>query len=607
MFYEVDKNVLIFKGFHWVHFSGMHQSPNCSCFCREQDDYQSEFHDCSFSCCNKDFAHKNQFFYKEKGYIKMFSDGSLLEQEFEEVENSTVKVNNKVRQNEEKEINFEMPKNLLTGEFKDLELLLGDEKMYNLTVKDIVQNLVPNYKRREAKLEKKLLELNGLKEKQSAIAQMQKQLEEKTEKVDFLEKTIASFRSDSEIMREKIRDDHMSKNQLDVAKKMINEIQRKRGDAGPVREQILMLQQQVTEFKKFQSSGENSSTNKKLKDVQDIEVEVLELKRKNKELELEKRETKVKLATAQARIRTEEQKRSRLEEEIAGLQHVHEELSELVETLQRNRFDMVEEVVYQRWLYTLLRFEIQENQRQSRKASRRDCNKNSSEDLCEKKHASTSDTIDLELESVSSSVTLDESDEIETTTFASSSSSQSSNSSMKMKGWRKTKDWCNKISSKGRNLGSSPGLIRRLSFSMSNIGSYVSKAVNSGNTPVMNLLQNVNSNTTSKLLAKKNRVSFSDSVKLSTHSDIAELVESAEDEKEEISGKIVELTSKVNSINIDSIEENEGARKIVVHSDEVYSRNEAISSVGVRIKIIMVYLVAFLFFSLILLACVWIR
>ncbi|KOM40141.1 hypothetical protein LR48_Vigan04g033900 [Vigna angularis] len=500
-----------------------------------------------------------------------------------------------------------MPKNLLTGEFKDLELLLGDEKMYNLTVKDIVQNLVPNYKRREAKLEKKLLELNGLKEKQSAIAQMQKQLEEKTEKVDFLEKTIASFRSDSEIMREKIRDDHMSKNQLDVAKKMINEIQRKRGDAGPVREQILMLQQQVTEFKKFQSSGENSSTNKKLKDVQDIEVEVLELKRKNKELELEKRETKVKLATAQARIRTEEQKRSRLEEEIAGLQHVHEELSELVETLQRNRFDMVEEVVYQRWLYTLLRFEIQENQRQSRKASRRDCNKNSSEDLCEKKHASTSDTIDLELESVSSSVTLDESDEIETTTFASSSSSQSSNSSMKMKGWRKTKDWCNKISSKGRNLGSSPGLIRRLSFSMSNIGSYVSKAVNSGNTPVMNLLQNVNSNTTSKLLAKKNRVSFSDSVKLSTHSDIAELVESAEDEKEEISGKIVELTSKVNSINIDSIEENEGARKIVVHSDEVYSRNEAISSVGVRIKIIMVYLVAFLFFSLILLACVWIR
>jgi len=208
-------------------------------------------------------------------------------------------------QNEEKEIHFDMPKNLLTGEFKDLELLIGGEKMHNLTVKEIVQNLVSNYKWREEKLERKLLELNGLREEQSAIAQMQKQLEEKTEKVEFLEKTIASFESDSQIIRKKIRDDQMSKKQLDIAKKMINEMQRKKGDASPMREQILMLQQQVTEFQKFHSSGGNSSTNNKLKDVQHVEVEVLELKRRNKELELEKRETKVKLATTQARIRTE--------------------------------------------------------------------------------------------------------------------------------------------------------------------------------------------------------------------------------------------------------------------------------------------------------------
>ncbi|KAL9314349.1 hypothetical protein ACSQ67_019801 [Phaseolus vulgaris] len=538
------------------------------------------------------------------------SDGSS-QQEFEEWENSTVKVN-KVIQNEEKEIHFDMPKNLLTGEFKDLELLIGGEKMHNLTVKEIVQNLVSNYKWREEKLERKLLELNGLREEQSAIAQMQKQLEEKTEKVEFLEKTIASFESDSQIIRKKIRDDQMSKKQLDIAKKMINEMQRKKGDASPMREQILMLQQQVTEFQKFHSSGGNSSTNNKLKDVQHVEVEVLELKRRNKELELEKRETKVKLATTQARIRTEEEIGSRIEEEIAGLGHVHEELSELVETLQRNRFDMVQEVVYQRWLHTLLRCEIQDNQRQSRRASRRDCNMSSSKELCEEKHASTSDISDLELESVSSSATLEESDEIETTTFASSSSSQSSNSSMKMQGWRKTKDWCNKISSKGRNLGSSPGLIRRLSFSMSNIGSYVSKPGNSGNTPVINLPQNVNTNTTSKLLEspiipKKKRVSFSDSVKLSTHPHIPELVENAIDDKENISGKIMELTSNVlNSTNFDSIEESEGARNIIVHSDEVYSRNEPISSMHVRVKIKM-YLVAFLFFSLILLACVWIK
>ena len=76
-------------------------------------------------------------------------------------------------------------------------------------------------------------------------------------------------------------------------------------NASPVREQILMLQQQVAEFRKFNSSGGNAKGNKKLKDVQDMMVKVLELKRRNKELELEKRELVIKLATAQARIRTE--------------------------------------------------------------------------------------------------------------------------------------------------------------------------------------------------------------------------------------------------------------------------------------------------------------
>ncbi|TKY73239.1 CHUP1 [Spatholobus suberectus] len=83
----------------------------------------------------------------------------------------------------------------------------------------------------------------------------------------------------------------MSKKQLDIAKKMINEMQRKKDVNGsPGREQVSMLQQQVTEFRKYSSSGRNAMANKKLKDVQDMELEVLELNRRNKELELEKRE-----------------------------------------------------------------------------------------------------------------------------------------------------------------------------------------------------------------------------------------------------------------------------------------------------------------------------
>ena len=82
----------------------------------------------------------------------------------------------------------------------------------------------------------------------------------------------------------------MSKKQLDIAKKMINEMQRKKDDVNgsTFKEQILMLQQQVTELQKYNRSARDAMVNKKLKDVQGIELEVLELKRRNKALELEK-------------------------------------------------------------------------------------------------------------------------------------------------------------------------------------------------------------------------------------------------------------------------------------------------------------------------------
>ncbi|KAK7411259.1 hypothetical protein VNO78_02692 [Psophocarpus tetragonolobus] len=541
---------------------------------------------------------------KRNGKVKCSgSDGSHLEQEFEVRENSTANANH-VTQNEEKEIKIEVPQNLLTGEFKDLEVLVGGEKMNNVTKREVLQKLVQSSKQREVNLERKLLELNGLREEQLVIAQMKKQLEEKTEKLDFLEKTIASLHSEREVIQEKTREGLMSKKQLDIAKKMINEMQRKKDvmvNAKPIREHILMLQQQVTEFGKYNSSDENVMGNKKLKDVQNMEVEVLKLKRKNKELELEKREMGIKLATVQARIITEEEIGAQIKQEITDLHNVHEELLEQVERLQRNRFDMVEEVVYQRWLYTLLKFEVQDHKKQSRKALRRDRSQNSSKEFHANMLAST--TSDVELESVSSNATLDESDEIETTTFESSSSSQSSSSSMKMK-----KDWSNKISSKGRNFLSKPGLIHR--FSMPMVASDVSESCGDANSSIINLSPNVNS--TSKSLEstttpQKKRVSFSDSVKLSTYKDIPEILNNAKDDQKTRSGHIVELVSNVvSSTNIGSIEENEGAKKNKIgHSDEVCSRNDHVSRKHDRIKIM--HLLAFLFFLLILLACLMIK
>lgn len=211
-------------------------------------------------------------------------------------------------QNEgEKRNKIEMPQNLLAGEFEDCELLIGAEKMDYVTEKELLQTLIENYKQREVNLGRKLVELNSLKEEQSAIAQMQRQLEEKTEKLDSLKKTIASQQSERKIIiQEKTREDVLSKMQLDIANKIINEMQRKKGMNGsPVKDQMLVLQQVVTELEKHNGSGGNDVVNKKIRDVQDMELEVLELKRRNKELELEKREIGFKLDTAQAKIRTE--------------------------------------------------------------------------------------------------------------------------------------------------------------------------------------------------------------------------------------------------------------------------------------------------------------
>ncbi|KAL2340620.1 hypothetical protein Fmac_008560 [Flemingia macrophylla] len=495
---------------------------------------------------------------KRNGSIKsQGSDGSSLEQELEERENSISEANH-VIQGEVKQNHFEMPQNLIK---------------------------VQNYRQREVKLEKKLIELNGLREEHSAIAQMQKQLEEKKEKLDFLKKTIASLQSENTSILEKVREDLLSKTHLDIANKLINEMKRNKDDANasPMRKQILMLQQQVTEFEKYNGSGRKATANKKLKEVKDMEVKVLELKRSNKELELEKREMGIKLVTAQARIRTEKERETRTKEEITGLHHVHEVLSEQVERLRRNRFDMVQELVYQRCLYTFLRFEVQDHEKQSRKASRRVRSQNSSKELCLKKDASTSS--DLEIESVSSNATLDDnSDEIETTTtFESSSSSQSSDSSMKMKRLRKIKDFSSELSPKGRNFASSPGLARRLSLS------------GSVNSPVINLFQNENNTFKSlenPVLSKMKRVSFSDSVRLSIYQDMTEVVENTVEDKETRSEQIMEVTSSAKSFtNIDSIENNEGAKNNEIgHSDEVYSQNVPVSRKEEWMKTMLVQL-----------------
>ncbi|KAL1291272.1 hypothetical protein AAHE18_20G189400 [Arachis hypogaea] len=372
-------------------------------------------------------------------------------------------------------------------------LELESEEIENSTANatySINQNLVENYKQREVSLQKKLLRLNGLKEEQSAIAQLRTQLEEKNAKFDLLKTIIGSMEAENKTMQEKVRDDGISKKHLEIAKKTLNEMERKKSFEGSrVEEQILMLEKQVTELKKQDSSSRDAKIIKKIKDIEGVGLEALELKRRNKELELEKREIGAKLITANAKVKTEEETVALIKEEITSLRQVHEGLLEQVERLQRNRFEMVQELVYQRWLFTCLRYELNHNlqKRATREeALRRSCIKHS-ESYEKDQIAVTYEHNDPELESNDSSNTTtldDDDDETETTTLDESSSSSQSSSSKsssllsKMKRWRKIKHDC----SKENNVISSPkcltrsgtisspirshGLIRRFSMPM---------------------------------------------------------------------------------------------------------------------------------------------
>ncbi|MED6195384.1 hypothetical protein PIB30_037399 [Stylosanthes scabra] len=365
--------------------------------------------------------------------------------ELEETENSTANAAYLMNQNEEKHMKNE---------------------------KKILQNLEENYKQREMSLQRKLLQLNVLKEEQSAIAELQIQLNKKNVKFDSLHATIGSLEAENKIMEEKVREDAGTKKHLEIAKKMLNEMERKKSFEGrQVEEQILMLEQQVTDLQKQDSSARDAKMVKKLKDVEGVKLEALELKRRNKELELEKREIGFKLVTADSKVNTQEETVALIKEEITGLRRVHEELLEQVERLQRNQFEMVEEVVYQRWLFACLRFELN-NHHQKKVTRERNCIKNNLEESYNQndQNALTYEYNDPELESNNSSntTTFDDDDETqaetETTTLDESfSSSQSSSSKSSTKRWKKTKHYY----SKENNVISSPAMqksLKRVSF-----------------------------------------------------------------------------------------------------------------------------------------------
>ncbi|KAJ0094300.1 hypothetical protein Patl1_16516 [Pistacia atlantica] len=217
-----------------------------------------------------------------------------------------------------------------------------------------LRNLVKELQEREVKLEDELLEYYGLKEQESDVVELQRQLKIKTVEIDMLNITINSLQAERKKLQDEILQTSSAKKELEVSN----------------------LQAKEEEAVKKDADLDN-----KLKSVKELEMSVVELKRKNKELQIEKRELTVKLDAAEAKIAalsnmTESEMVATVREEVNNLKHANEDLLKQVEGLQMNRFSEVEELVYLRWVNACLRYELRNYQAPAGKTSARDLNKN---------------------------------------------------------------------------------------------------------------------------------------------------------------------------------------------------------------------------------------
>ncbi|KAJ4835702.1 Protein chup1, chloroplastic, partial [Turnera subulata] len=329
---------------------------------------------------------------------------------------------------------------------------------------------------REVKLEGELLEYYGLKEQESDITELQRQLKIKTVETDMLNITINSLQTERKKLQEEIAQGASSRRELEVARNKIRELQRQiQLEANQTKGQLLLLKQQVSGLlaKEQETIRKDVELDKKLKAVKELEVEVVELKRKNRELQHEKRDLSFKLDAAESKAvalsnMTETEMVAKVREEVNSLRHANEDLQKQVEGLQMNRFSEVEELVYLRWVNACLRYELRNKETPSGKVSARDLNKSLSprsqeraKQLMLEYAGSERGQGDTDLDSNFSHPSSPGSEDFDNTSIDSSTSRYSSiskrpNLLQKLKKWGRSKDDSSTLSSPARSFSGSP-------------------------------------------------------------------------------------------------------------------------------------------------------
>ncbi|KAL3578552.1 hypothetical protein D5086_020056 [Populus alba] len=372
------------------------------------------------------------------------------------------------------EIDYPLPGEKFDQAEKDK--IYETEMANNASELECLRNLVRELEEREVKLEGELLEYYGLKEQESDVVELQRQLKIKTVEIDMLNITINSLQAERKKLQEEISHGASSKKELELARNKIKELQRQiQLDANQTKGQLLLLKQQVSglQAKEQEAVNKDAEVETRLKAVKELEVVAVELKRKNKELQHEKRELIIKLGAAEAKLTSlsnlsETEMVAKVREEVNNLKHANEDLLKQVEGLQMNRFSEVEELVYLRWVNACLRYELRNYQTPSGKVSARDLNKSLSPKSQERAKqllleyaGSERGQGDTDMESNYSHPSSPGSEDFDNTSIDSSSSrysfSKKPNLIQKLKKWGRSKDDSSAFSSPSRSFsGVSP-------------------------------------------------------------------------------------------------------------------------------------------------------
>ncbi|KAK4357559.1 hypothetical protein RND71_023169 [Anisodus tanguticus] len=379
------------------------------------------------------------------------------------------------------EIEYPLPSDKYDMGREEREKVYQTEMANNANELERLQNLVKELEEREVKLEGELLEYYGLKEQESDILELQKQLKIKSVEIDMLNITINTLQAEKQKLQEEVFHGTTARKDLEAARGKIKELQRQMQlEANQTKAQLSLLKQHVSglQEKEEKAFKRDSEVDKKLKLVKELEVEVMELKRKNRELQQEKRELVLKLDAAESKIAnlsnmTENEMVAQVREEVTNLKHTNDDLLKQVEGLQMNRFSEVEELVYLRWVNACLRFELRNYQTPQGKVSARDLSKNLSprsqqkaKQLMLEYAGSERGQGDTDLESNFSQPSSPGSEDFDNVSIDSSTSRFSSfskkpNLIQKLKKWgSRSKDDSSVMSSPARSIGgASPGRI----------------------------------------------------------------------------------------------------------------------------------------------------